>query len=579
MSVLLGNGDGTFLAAVNYGAVYAQDIVIADFNGDGKADLGVTSFDGAYFVSILPGNGDGTFKTPIDSPLSGTPNSITTADFNADGIPDLAVSTFQNTSGGNQNSGGSVSVLIGNGDGTFKVPYSYAAGAQPQAIAAADFNGDGGVDLVMTQLNGGTVTVLLGTSNAPPSSPAVAEGGVINSASFSKDVTGRGSPVAPGSLVSIFGNFPGATTQAAQNVPLPPSLGNVSVTFNGVSAPLSLVIPNGAFPFINAQLPYNVLPAGQSSGTANVIVSVNGVSSPPKSLLVTPVAPGIFTIPPNGLGNAVLVFVDPVDQITKIAAPVSASATFGYPTGPIPRGQLGFFYATGLGAITPPISNGAGASGGVPHFANAQPTVLVGGITADVKFAGQAPGYPGVNQINIVIPENAPTGDSVSLQVETTDGSFHQQRQYDCNPMMVNASLPKLRVWFAGVALSAVYGFGAGSTPSSVALLTSLSPATYGQTVTLTATVSPSAATGAVTFYDGVSMLGIARLNTGTAALKTILLTCGTHSLTAFYTGDVSYQASTSAPLSQTVTVVPGNGFQTAVNYAAGTSPGFMAKG
>ncbi|MGD1098579.1 MAG: FG-GAP-like repeat-containing protein, partial [Bryobacteraceae bacterium] len=348
MSVLLGNGDGSFQPAVNYGSNFNQSVVVADFNGDGNADLAVSSFNGAYFFSVMLGNGDGTFQPPINTPLSGIPYSMTTADFNVDGTPDLAVATFQ--TGG---AGGNVNVFIGSGDGTFHTPVSYTAGTQPYSIAAADFNGDGEVDLAATQLNGGSVYVLLGTANAPPPSPAVDEGGVINSASFAKDVTGRGSPVAPGSLVSIFGSFPGAVPQAAQTVPLPPSLGSVSVTFNGVPAPLSLVYPNGAFPFITAQLPFGVLPGGQTAGTANVVVTVNGVASSPKTVSVTPAAPGIFTIPPTGLGNAVLVFSDPTDQIYKIAAPASASATFGYPTAPVPRGQPAYFYATGLGAMSP----------------------------------------------------------------------------------------------------------------------------------------------------------------------------------------------------------------------------------
>jgi uncharacterized protein (TIGR03437 family) len=185
------------------------------------------------------------------------------------------------------------------------------------------------------------------------------------------------------------------------------------------------VYPNGAFPFITAQLPFGVLPGGQTAGTANVVVTVNGVASSPKTVSVTPAAPGIFTIPPTGLGNAVLVFSDPTDQIYKIAAPASASATFGYPTAPVPRGQPAYFYATGLGAMSPPVSDGTGGLGTPPvsHSAIATPTVLVGGVTAQVQFAGQAPGYPGVNQINIVVPANAPTGNAVSLQIRTADGS------------------------------------------------------------------------------------------------------------------------------------------------------------
>ena len=104
-----------------------------------------------------------------------------------------------------------------------------------------------------------------------------------------------------------------------------------------------------------------------------------------------------------------------------IAAPAGTSAG----SHPIPRGQSAFFYVTGVGAMTPSVADGSGACpspDGLCH-ANAMPTVSVGGVPATVGFAGQAPGFPGVMQININIPSNAPTGDSVSLVVTSADGT------------------------------------------------------------------------------------------------------------------------------------------------------------
>jgi len=253
--------------------------------------------------------------------------------------------------------------------------------------------------------------------------PSVAPGGVLNAASYAKDANGLGSPVSPGSLVAIFGGFSGAILASADTIPFSTNLGNVTVSFNGISAPLQLVSPGGAFPFVTAQVPFEVLPQGQTSGVVNVVVSVNNTPSAAEQTNIVAAAPGVFTIPPDGQSNAVFVFVDPSDGIPKIAAP--ASASIGYPTAPVARGTAGFFYATGLGAMTPAVVDGAGGSDDpsiVPR-ANATPTVLVGGITAEVQFAGQAPGYPGVSQINIVIPQNAPTGSAVSLQIQTADGS------------------------------------------------------------------------------------------------------------------------------------------------------------
>jgi uncharacterized protein (TIGR03437 family) len=254
----------------------------------------------------------------------------------------------------------------------------------------------------------GTVTA---TVTADPSTPAVADGGVLNAASFAKDAQGQGTPVAVGSLVSIFGTNLASTLAAAEGAPFPATLGGVSVAFNNVVAPMRNVIP-GAVSQLNVQVPFNVLPAGQTSGTANVVVSANGLSSTPKPVQIVPVAPGVFSIPP-GVGNAVLVTSD-----GKLAAPTSAAASLGFPTRPIRVGERAFFYAAGLGAMTPPLKEGLNDLT-TTHTVNVTPVVRIGGIAAVVEFAGQAPEFPGVYQVNIIIPNNAPIGDRIPLQIES----------------------------------------------------------------------------------------------------------------------------------------------------------------
>ena len=279
----------------------------------------------------------------------------------------------------------------------------------------------------------GSVLILAGGLSAQ--TPMVADGGVINAASFTKDSNGHGAPVAPGSLVDIFGTgagaFPGVTFAQADTVPFSTSLGGVdNVTFNNIKAPLWVSAPSGPLPFISAQIPFEMSP-----GTVNVVVTVNGASSAPKPFTVVPSAPGIYTIPPDGISNALLIFVDPADGIAKFAAPTSVSSQINYPTAPIPRGygggpnEVAFIYANGLGALTPPVADGdAGeATPTIAHQANSTPIVWIGGVnkgmTAKVLFAGQAPGFPTVNQINVVIPPNAPTGDGIVLQLQSADGS------------------------------------------------------------------------------------------------------------------------------------------------------------
>jgi uncharacterized protein (TIGR03437 family) len=86
---------------------------------------------------------------------------------------------------------------------------------------------------------------------------------------------------------------------------------------------------------------------GQEVGDASVILIVNGAASAPMHSPLVQSAPGILTIPSTGSGNGIPVFVDPADNLAKIAAPASASSTIGYPTTPIPRGSDAFFYAAG----------------------------------------------------------------------------------------------------------------------------------------------------------------------------------------------------------------------------------------
>ncbi len=151
VSVLLGNGDGTFQAAASYYAgVDPISIAVGDFNRDGKLDLVVANrgwFANNFAdssVSVLLGKGDGTFKPAVAyGPVVG-PYSVAVGDFDSDGNLDLAVA---NTGYGNDGAG--VSVLLGNGDGTFQRAVTYDAGGNCFLVAVADFNGDGKPDLVV----------------------------------------------------------------------------------------------------------------------------------------------------------------------------------------------------------------------------------------------------------------------------------------------------------------------------------------------------------------------------------------------------------------------------------------------
>ena len=176
-TILLGNGDGTFTAtAVSPATGNGPDsVAVGDFNGDGKADLAVAN-DYSNTVTILLGNGDGTFTATTVSPATGNvPISIAVGDFNGDGKADLAVANYQD---------GTVTILLGNGNGTFTATAtSPATGTEPFSVAVGDFNGDGKADLAVANKNAGnagTVTILLGkgdgTFTAAAVSPATGNG-------------------------------------------------------------------------------------------------------------------------------------------------------------------------------------------------------------------------------------------------------------------------------------------------------------------------------------------------------------------------------------------------------------------
>ncbi len=179
ISVLVGNGDGTFQSPVTYnsGGTAASSIAIADVNGDGYLDLitanqcisAANCSDGA--VSVLLGNGNGTFRPAVAYLAGYGANSVTVADLNHDGHPDLIIADGC-LSASSCNNGG-VSVLLGNGNGTFQGAVTYSSGGQNAVfVAARDLNEDGFADVVVinqcfskSNCTNGGVAVLLGNGN------------------------------------------------------------------------------------------------------------------------------------------------------------------------------------------------------------------------------------------------------------------------------------------------------------------------------------------------------------------------------------------------------------------------------
>jgi hypothetical protein len=159
VNVLLGNGNGTFQAAKSFvTGPNAVHLAAGDVNGDGKQDLAVASANSGS-VNVLLGNGDGTFQ-PFKRFRAGIkPFGVAIGDFDEDGKPDLVVANLRTLNS-------TVSVLKGNGDGTFgrAIPY-LAYGRETRDVIAVDMNIDGNLDIVAANSASNTVLVMLGNGD------------------------------------------------------------------------------------------------------------------------------------------------------------------------------------------------------------------------------------------------------------------------------------------------------------------------------------------------------------------------------------------------------------------------------
>jgi uncharacterized protein (TIGR03437 family) len=365
-------------------------------------------------VTLLLGNGTGGFTPAAASPsIQGTkPVSMVVGDFNGDYIPDLAI-----VDSGSNN----LTLLLGTGNGGFKTgPGSpYPVGANPMSVAMGDFNADGVPDLVIANSNASSVTVLLNTLATTPV--------MVSAASYS-----TAGPVAPGSLVSIFGADAAATamTTAAALTPCLQGIKVMLTDFSGVKTPLQLfyVAPTQSYPGpaqINA-----LIPATVATGTASFTISLSAPASQycadPQtgaaqkgSVTLAAVAPSLFSA--NGTGKGVA-----AGYVTDLLSNNSGYVFTCQPTGPcvpyvpypIPDvaagGSILQLYGTG-------IQNRAKLS---------DVTVTIGGQTLPVLYAGPAPGNLGEDQVNVALPANLAHSGTVYVTVSVAGTTSNQVTLY-----------------------------------------------------------------------------------------------------------------------------------------------------
>lgn len=245
---------------------------------------------------------------------------------------------------------------------------------------------DTSTDVVVTRLGVGVSPVAFVQLNQPFVNRVPS--GLVNGASFAGGVS-----VAGGSIVSIFGEGLVAEEGQAEAFPLPTSLGGTQVRFNGVAAPL--IFTSGLQ--INAIVPSSVL--GQTSARLE-IVGPNG--SDVLTVSLAGVSPGIFTIPAGGTGPGAILHNEDFTLVSS--------------GNPARTGEIVAIFATGLGQTTPPIRDGQQVAGLAP--ATGTVTVTIGGRTATIMYAGLAPNFAGLYQVNATVPPDlAPGSHNVAVTV------------------------------------------------------------------------------------------------------------------------------------------------------------------
>ena len=234
-----------------------------------------------------------------------------------------------------------------------------------------------------------TTNLAMGQRRLAFGPPSLNTGGTVNNASFAANT-----PVAPGSLVSIFGTGLSDSNQAASGLPLPVALGTTSLTLGSVPLPLIHALPLQ----VDAQVPWEL--AGQSQ--AQLAIVTDDLSGNTVSVPLAQFSPGIYTASGSGSGQGAII----INGTSTLVAPGQAAR----------RGTDYIdIFATGLGPVTNRPATGAPAPSGSLAETTYPVSVTIGGVPATPSFAGLAPGWVGLYQVNVQVPANAPTGDAVPV--------------------------------------------------------------------------------------------------------------------------------------------------------------------
>jgi hypothetical protein len=578
VTVALGNGDGTFVSSIEYNTdLNPEGTAVGDFNKDGKLDVAVANFKGGPLnngnISVLFGNGDGTFQPAVNYAAEVNPIRLVAVDLNSDGNLDLVTACL---------SSDKATVLLGKADGTFNAAVGYAVGTHPQDVAVADYNNDGKLDLATPNSDGASISILRGNGDGTfQAATSISLSFPLNRpySIAAGDLNGDGKqdlvfPSPDNAVGVLLGNGNG-TFQAA--VSYPTTAGQATNArlgdFNG-DGKLDVVV-------INAGSPGSVgVLRGNGDGTLQAVVNFP-TQSTPWGLVVTDFnldgKPDLITTN-NGIGRINVLLNSPsargadfnatatlpasnvrvasfIDYDTaKTAASFTANINWGDGTaagaGTVAANGGGGFDVTGshtyalpgLYNVTVQLADTAG------NFAGATARATVAKRDQTVTF--DKPSDRTFGNPDFTVSATASSGLAVSFAADgqcTVSGStVHLTGAGSCT---VTASQAGDAVYNAAPGVPQTFQIAKASTTTAVS--TSLNPAAVGQSVTFTAAVTSSAGTpgGAVQFkVDNVDLGSPVALGAdGKAAVSTTTLTEGQHAITAVYGGDANFGTSNGA--------------------------------
>ncbi len=384
ITILLGNGDGTFGVGTSYNLIFGPGpVTVGEVNGDGIQDLVVNGIGAG--LAVLTGKGDGTFTQTYSQAVlgNGTVGLPILATFRGTPTPDIAVPfAFCCTN--------SVQLLAGNGDGTFKALTQISTGVVSTSMVAADFDGDGRIDLAVvsfppTLINFQNLANYVlhtgGPGPLPPGSVVIMLSTIITPISFENAASFSAGPLAPESIASVFGAGLASGKGSAPTLPLPTALFGASVSVEDASgfvrnSPLFYVSPTQ----INFEIP-----PGTAIGKATVsIVTNTTVFTGP--LQIVNVAPGIFSLNNQGLAAALVVHVhaDGSQSVENVYLPDGAGNINPSPIDLGSSSEQAYLLLYGTG-----IRNARNV------------TVNIGNATIPVLYAGAQASFVGEDQVNI----------------------------------------------------------------------------------------------------------------------------------------------------------------------------------